>query len=89
MNKADEINRLRDIVFEDADPKWNYAAMDQSERWNLYAKKPVKHWPAYSGIWIHTEVLTPDYTPYAECKNQPETFLDWTETLIEREVNHE
>ena len=71
MSEEDERERLRSIVFEGA-PDWcTHAAMEDD------------------GIWFWLEMPWTDWINGAtgnfdSCKNQPETTLDWTQTLIER-----
>lgn len=79
-----EHDRLRPIVFQFKTRKAQWAAMDNDGMWFVFHKLPELFEHKTTGIWNHTEVSTPDYIPYQKCKNQPETFLDWTDTLIKR-----
>lgn len=79
--------RLHDIVFHELAPDFKFAAMDKDGSWFGYYKRPKFLSKNHDG-WSHTEVMTPVYKPYSEIKTQPETTLDWTETLIERQTAH-
>lgn len=71
-----EHDRLRPILFVGA-PKWvKFAAENKNRNWCWFEFKP-RYW-SYSGIWDNDNGRC-KYT-----KNQPETMLDWTQTLIKR-----
>ena len=78
-----EHERLHDILFEGAPDTYRgeimFAAMDKTGWWYWYFEKPVGH---CLGAW--GRLGCKDDVPYSECKNQPETTLDWTQTLIRR-----
>lgn len=78
MNKQAEKDRLRPMLFEGA-PDWAYHSfMDHTGRW--WIRGFVLPTPNLVGmcwrVWDSERV--------EECKNQPETFLHWTDSLIER-----
>ena len=68
-----EHDRLRPVVFEGAPDETTHAAMDKSGQWSAYELID-------DGEWL------PDlsHAMWFICKNQPETTLDWRDTLIER-----
>ena len=75
MIKA-EHDRLRPILFEDA-PDWaNVACRSEKGVWQHVGKKLLE--PAFHGNWEWGSVQS------YYCKNQPETTLDWKDTLIKR-----
>ncbi len=87
--KEQELARLHDIVFEGA-PDWaKWAAHDNPGlvgddirrlvcHWTWHEEKPeVFQAEFYRKNWHSTMSLM-------SCKNQPETDLPWTDTLIER-----
>ena len=74
MTKTEERDRLRGLLFEDA-PDWaTYAAMDRGCNWYFYGQQLIHG----EEMWFY------DVADSGRCKIQPETFLDWKETLISR-----
>jgi hypothetical protein len=84
MNKTEieqERARLAGEVFEGA-PDWcTYAAMDSDKQWNLYEVKPFTE--TRDG-WVPPHWSLCEDGDLDICKNQPETSLDWTDTLLRR-----
>lgn len=75
MNKSEELERLRGIVFEGAPDDVDAAAMYSDGVWVwFYPAKYIK-----GGVCFYQSHKEPELS-----KNQPETFLDWKETLIKR-----
>jgi hypothetical protein len=75
--KEQERDRLHDLVFDGAPELAKWAAKDKTGWWYMYDEKPwcdlVECWDSEATTWTH------------ECKNQPETELVWTDTLIRRQ----
>ncbi len=76
MTKTEERDRLRGLLFEDAPSNCKYAARDEDGEWFLYVCQPIDI-NDYRERWVFG-------MPFMPAKNQPETFLDWKETLISR-----
>lgn len=83
MNKEQERERLHDLVFDGAPDDFKWAARDWNNDWFLYKNKPVYD-SASDQQWCHTDVHTSVFKPCVMSKNQPETELDWADTLIWR-----
>ena len=83
-DKQKELKRLHDIVFEgapDFEPDCiSWSAMGKNKKWHMFRGKPK--YDIDRGIWRNDSMLR--WVTEWECKSQPETFLDWTETLIKR-----
>jgi|GEM_PF-7086280 hypothetical protein len=72
-----EHERLRPILFEGAPPDAEYFYMSSAGRWCYMSEsrpRPDEHY----GIWESV------ITCVGYCKNQPETTLNWRDTLIRR-----
>jgi hypothetical protein len=82
MNKTEERERLRGIVFKLLAKDFMWAAMNKSGAWYVYNSKPdIRH---NQNSWIYRPSQKLDGPHFYYAINQPETKLDWTETLIER-----
>jgi Cys-tRNA synthase (O-phospho-L-seryl-tRNA:Cys-tRNA synthase) len=70
--KEQERDRLHDLVFDGAPDYVEYAMQEPDGGWFTGGMKPDRKRMG----WRY------DFT---RCKNQPETELDWTDTLIRRQ----
>jgi hypothetical protein len=85
MNKEQERERLHDLVFEGA-PEWAKWAVKlrimgrSSYAWVWLSDKPVKG----VSTWLKKQPVSLGFNE-SICKTQPDTELDWPETLIRRQ----
>jgi hypothetical protein len=79
MNKEKERERLHDLVFDGA-PDWaTHAFKFYGSKWFWFGHN-LPNPNVNNGKWETTNCGR-----YRTSKNQPETELDWTETLIRRQ----
>tara|TARA_R100001143_G_scaffold61969_1_gene64031 strand:+ start:2881 stop:3165 length:285 start_codon:yes stop_codon:yes gene_type:complete len=85
LNKTDELKRLAGEVFEGA-PDWvKWAAMDSAMADHNYLKNSWWYWfESMPESKITYNIWYTHASEKAHCKNQPETDLPWTETILRR-----